>query len=133
VFESHSREGIAPAYRHSMNQADRTVSGDSATGWVPAACTLPSAEQPLRVAEFGDLFASALHRVNRLSDRRLRLTLDAAAEPVVRDLVARESSCCSFFTFSIRRSKGCVELEVEVPVAQVSILDGLHHEATRRP
>ncbi|MFI7416085.1 hypothetical protein [Nonomuraea sp. NPDC049684] len=26
-------------------------------GWTPSACTLPTAERPLRVAEFGELFA----------------------------------------------------------------------------
>ena len=34
---------------------------------VPAACTLPTAEQPLRVAEFTDLFAALLSGVERTS------------------------------------------------------------------
>ena len=29
-------------------------------GWVPQACALPTGEQPLRSAEFDDLFATAL-------------------------------------------------------------------------
>jgi hypothetical protein len=28
--------------------------------WVPEACTLPTVDQPLRAAEFDDLFATAL-------------------------------------------------------------------------
>jgi len=35
---------------------DHTTSG---LAWVPAACTLPTAEQPLRPAEFDALFTSA--------------------------------------------------------------------------
>jgi hypothetical protein len=31
--------------------------------WVPDACTLPTEEVPLRVAEFDALFASTLRRV----------------------------------------------------------------------
>ncbi|MEV4838269.1 hypothetical protein AB0K05_27425 [Nonomuraea sp. NPDC049486] len=33
--------------------------------WVPSACTLPTAEQPLRVAEFDALFADAVRAVAR--------------------------------------------------------------------
>ncbi|WP_433352534.1 hypothetical protein ACQP25_05150 [Microtetraspora malaysiensis] len=29
--------------------------------WTPAECTLPTEERPLRVAEFDELFASALY------------------------------------------------------------------------
>ncbi len=32
------------------------------SGWVPDACTLPTVDQPLRVAEFDDLFARAAKR-----------------------------------------------------------------------
>ncbi|WP_245718914.1 hypothetical protein [Micromonospora rhizosphaerae] len=35
--------------------------------WVPEACTLPTAERPLRVAEFDELFATALRGQTRLS------------------------------------------------------------------
>jgi hypothetical protein len=34
--------------------------------WVPEACTLPTVEQPFRVAEFDDLFAVALCDVRRV-------------------------------------------------------------------
>jgi hypothetical protein len=37
---------------------------------VPAACTLPTAARPLRLAEFDALFATALRRQERLSARR---------------------------------------------------------------
>ena len=58
---------------------------------VPGACTLPTAERPLRLAEFDDLFATALRGQQRLSPTRLRLRLDPVAEQAARDLAVRES------------------------------------------
>lgn len=62
--------------------------------WVPAACTLPTPEQPLRVAEFDALFAASSRRVERLTPTHLRLTLTPADD-------------------------------IEVPMAQVAVLDAL--------
>ncbi|WP_405143022.1 hypothetical protein OG589_36850 [Sphaerisporangium sp. NBC_01403] len=94
---------------------------------VPSACTLPTAEQPLRIAEFDGLFASALRRVERPSPTCLRLHLDGAAEVerIARDLAARESTCCSFFGFTFTRDGEGLVLDVEVPPAQAVVLDGL--------
>lgn len=75
--------------------------GVAAADWVSHACTLPTAERPLRVAEFDRFFDDALRGVDRLASTRLRLWLDPAAEARVRDLVARESACCSFFDFTV--------------------------------
>jgi hypothetical protein len=44
-------------------------------GWTPSACTLPTTEQPLRVAEFDDLFARHVLQVRREDATHLRLTL----------------------------------------------------------
>ncbi|MFG1754168.1 hypothetical protein [Streptosporangium sandarakinum] len=44
-------------------------------GWTPSACTLPTAEQPLRVAEFDALFIDAVRGVARPEPTRLRLEL----------------------------------------------------------
>lgn len=46
--------------------------------WVPAACTLPTAEQPLRRQEFADVFASVPEPVEWISDREIRFRLPAA-------------------------------------------------------
>ncbi|MGH3446730.1 MAG: thioredoxin family protein [Nocardioidaceae bacterium] len=103
--------------------------GDS---WVAAdACTLPTVEQPLRIAEFGRLFAEALQEVQRLSPTRLRLQLDTAAEATAKDLAERETDCCSFFTFSLSHpSRGAVSMDVEVPAGRQDVLDGLATQAT---
>ncbi|WP_275980108.1 hypothetical protein [Couchioplanes caeruleus] len=41
-------------------------------------------EQPLRLAEFDDLFATAVHGQQRLSATALRWSLDPAAEATAR-------------------------------------------------
>ncbi|MFG1678289.1 hypothetical protein [Micromonospora sp. NPDC049282] len=102
--------------------------------WAPDACTLPTAERPLRLAEFDRLFRDAVRDTDRPSPRRLRLRLDDAAEPVVRDLIARESACCSFFTFDLIRPEGdALTLDIRVPPAQVDVLDALARRAAPAP
>jgi hypothetical protein len=101
---------------------DLAQSGD----WVPQACTLPTAEQPLRIAEFDDLFTAGLRGVERVSSTRLQLRLDAMTEATARDLTARETSCCSFFTFDYGTTvDGELRLDVTVPQAHVGVLDAL--------
>lgn len=101
-------------------------------GWVPQACALPTREQPLRVAEFDDLFATALHEQRRLAPGWLQWRLEPAAEGTVRDLIARESDCCSFFTFAVTCTRSAVEVDVRVPDAHVEVLDALAARAAAR-
>ncbi len=94
---------------------------------VPATCTLPTAAQPLRQAEFAALCTASLRDQQRLSPKRLRLTL-AGGEGLadtVRDLVARETECCSFFDFTVTQTEEAVILDVEVPGGYVEVLDGV--------
>ncbi|QLQ35600.1 hypothetical protein [Micromonospora robiginosa] len=102
--------------------------------WAPDACTLPTADRPLRLAEFDGLFHDAVRRIDRVSTRHLRLRLDGAAEPAARDLIVRESACCSFFTFHLTRAAGDVlMLDIRVPPARVDVLDALAERATPAP
>ncbi|MEV6427860.1 hypothetical protein [Nocardia sp. NPDC051463] len=105
---------------------------DTDLRWVaPDACTLPTAQQPLRVAEFADLFAVALRRVERPSPTRLRLELTATSETTARELAAREASCCGFFTFGFEPAgQDSVQMDIEVPSARVGVLDGLSAQAS---
>jgi hypothetical protein len=89
------------------------------------ACTLPTAERPLRLAEFETLFATALRGQELVSPTHLRWRIDPAAEPTARDLTARESECCSFFAFTFGAGGGDVRLDVEVPDRHVDVLDAL--------
>ena len=61
----------------------------------PDACTLPTAEQPLRLAEFDALFTTAVRGTTALSPTRTRLRLAGppGLEAAVRDLTAREVQC----------------------------------------
>jgi hypothetical protein len=97
--------------------------------WAPSACTLPTAERPVRVAEFDEVFAGALLAQRRLGPTRLRWLLDPAVEAAARDLATRESACCSFFTFTfVAPDAGSGEglvVEVEVPAGQVEVLSAL--------
>ena len=92
-------------------------------GWAPQACTLPTAERPVRVAEFDELFATGLRGQQRLARTRLRWRLDVAAEAAARDLTSRESECCSFFTFA--PAGDALQLDVEVPAVHAGVLDAL--------
>ncbi|QIS02239.1 hypothetical protein F5X71_07840 [Nocardia brasiliensis] len=104
----------------------------SARSWAPVdGCTLPTAAQPLREAEFAALFAAAVRTVQRCSPTLLRLGLAAAAERTARELAARESGCCSFFTFTFTpRDSETVWLNIEVPASRVDVLDGLAAQAS---
>ncbi|MDP9792855.1 hypothetical protein J2S43_001367 [Catenuloplanes nepalensis] len=107
-----------------------TAMGDPA--WVPEACTLPTADRPLRLAEFDDLFTAALRGQSRASATTLHWDLDPATETKVRDLACRETGCCSFFAFTIRPGAGSLRVAVRVPAAHVAVLDALERRATDR-
>jgi hypothetical protein len=106
--------------------------------WVPDACSLPTADRPLRLAEFDDLFATAVRRVEPVSPTHARLHLAGAPglAETVRDLTAREAECCSFFDFTVTpETAGAAEtviLDVTVPAAYTGVLDSLTQRAKGR-
>ncbi|GAA3744391.1 hypothetical protein GCM10022225_30060 [Plantactinospora mayteni] len=95
--------------------------------WPPQACTLPTAERPLRLTEFDELFASAVRGVERVDPLRVRLELrpEPAVAARAADLVVRETACCSFFTFTLGATAGRLTLDVAVPAGRVAVLDAL--------
>jgi hypothetical protein len=100
--------------------------------WVPVdACTLSTAGQPLRVAEFEALFATALRGIERREPGWLRLYLDGNTEvkSSTRELTARESSSCSFFDFQLTATDNALVLDVRVPDERIEVLDGLARQA----
>ena len=98
--------------------------------WVPQACTLPTEDRPLRLSEFDELFATSLRGLGWVSPTVLRWALDPAAEEGARDLTARETECCSFFSFAFALVGDDLMVEVQVPPAQVAVLDALASRAT---
>src|SRR5215208_7382623 len=92
--------------------------------WAPDACTLPTAERPLRTAEFVGLFTFVV-RADRRQPQRLDLTLQPTVEAAARDLARRESECCSFFTFEFEPVGDDVVIHISVTPEQISVLDAI--------
>ena len=97
--------------------------------WAPDACTLPTAERPLRVAEFNDLFTFVV-RAERQIPQRLDLVLRRIVEAPARDLARREGECCSFFTFEFESAGDDLVMHIAVPPEHVEVLDALEARAT---
>jgi hypothetical protein len=120
-----------------------TPASDPGMAWVPVeSCTLPTAEQPLRVAEFDELFAASLRDAQPSAGgapkARLLLGGDDTLPARVQRLTDAETSCCSFFTFTVTRldtedaqapGEALAALDVEVPAARGDVLDALVRRA----
>jgi hypothetical protein len=108
--------------------------GTGDLGWAEvAACTLPTAERPLRMAEFDDLFATSLRSIERTDGTEVRMLLagDASLAGRTQALADAESACCSFFIFAVTPLEdGRMAFDVSVPLAYVGVLDGLVGRAT---
>lgn len=102
--------------------------------WVPDACTLPTVEQPVRRAEFDDLFARDVLAVHRDSARRIRLDLRADSATAARAsvLAVKETGCCSFFAFDLAIADGAVTLGIETEPAHEAVLAALAARAEAR-
>ena len=115
-----------------LTEAPKAAGPTPPESWVPQACGLPTAEQPLRRAEFDALFASAVRRVDRPEPTRLRVELEPTPDvaATTAGLAARETGCCSFFTFTLTATAGQLALEVAVTAAHIEVLDALAARAT---
>jgi hypothetical protein len=122
--------------------------GPAPADWVPVeTCTSPTAEQPLRVAEFDTLFAASLRAVEHpaaaATRARLLLAGDADLPGRVQRLADAETACCSFFTFTLTPlavdssadlsgdvdAAAVVGLDVEVSAARADALAALVERA----
>jgi hypothetical protein len=99
--------------------------------WAPDACTLPTAERPLRVAEFHNLFTHVTSST-RLAQTRLELMMPTAIEASARDLARREGECCSFFTFEFHTVGDDVAMHIGVPPQQAEVLDAIEARVANR-
>ncbi len=108
-----------------------TTTPSADRGWAPAACTLPTAEQPLRLAEFDALFINHVQQVHRADARRVVLALTGGPQVAgtAADLAARESACCSFLTFDLIITNGTVTLAVSTTAAHTDVLAALADRA----
>jgi hypothetical protein len=68
-----------------------------------------------RMAEYGRLFEQVLTgRERTATGIRFRFRADDETEAWIRDLAAREHSCCAFFTFAIERVGDEVQWDASV-------------------
>jgi hypothetical protein len=97
-------------------------------GWADVdACTLPTVERPLRVAEFDELF-TATQAIERPAPTRARLLLagDETFADRAQGLADAENLCCSFFTFGVSMVEdGLVALDIELPEMYADVLAAL--------
>jgi hypothetical protein len=102
---------------------------------IPDACTLPTVERPLRLAEFDTLFATAVRGVEPVAADQVRMSLvgPVGLADTVRDLTARETECCSFFTFTITAHPTAdgeaLTLDIGVPATHTAVLASLAERA----
>jgi hypothetical protein len=110
---------------------ENLLAGDD---WVPAACTLPTVEQPLRRAEFDDLFAEDVTSVDQISPERLRFEVraDAGAAARAAGLAVKEAGCCSFFNFDLSIGDGKVSMTVSTSAPHADVLAALRDRAAAR-
>lgn len=108
-------------YRRVMDISQST----SDSSWAAHSCTLPTVEQPIRVAAFDELFADALLAVDRVEATTVDLTLKESAHDRAAELAELETACCSFFRFDLAPAHdGLVRFRVRVPAARVAVLEG---------
>lgn len=100
--------------------------------WVPAACTLPTIEQPLRRAEFDALFSQDVLDIAQDSPQQVTLALRPEPEVAARaaNLAAAETGCCSFFTFGLTITDGRVDLAISADSPHEDVLAALAARAT---
>lgn len=98
-----------------------------ATAEAVRGCTLTSAGQLARAAEFDQLFAETALRMERSEPTMLQLELrpDPAAAGRAAELAVAETACCSFFTFTLTVAAGRLLLKIAVPDAHLPALAAL--------
>ncbi len=110
---------------------------DRTQGPAPAladrSCTLDAAGLQARTAEFGDFFATEVTGIERPEPATLRMELRPGerAGQTAGQLAAAETTCCSFFSFTLVATAGQLLLEVRVPPSHIQALDGMAAHADR--
>ena len=99
----------------------------------PEACSLDSAQQPARVAEWDHLFAVGVRAVTPV-DGGVRLDLAPARgqAAAVADLADREAQCCLFFRFDLAIADETLALTIRTDPAYGSVVDALAARALAR-
>ncbi len=89
-------------------------------------CSLPDADLPTRVQEWGDLLRSVTDRQPLPGATGIRLTLDPGVAPdQLLGLTMAEQGCCAFFSFTITVDQRGLALEVLAPDGAADLVDRL--------
>lgn len=98
-----------------------------ADDWVPASCTLPTVEQPLRRKEFDEFFAEDVLSIRQISPLEVHFELRAEPEVAARaaSLATKETGCCSFLRFDLTMTDGKVGMGVATESPHETVLAAL--------
>jgi len=108
-----------------MSEPDAVVRGPAPAFDGPVVCTLPVDRFAWRLDAFRREVSGHLRAVERPAPARLRLVLDAGADPRrVRALLVREQDCCGFLAFTITPAGDGLLVDLEVREAAAGALDG---------
>lgn len=88
------------------------------------ACTIGAGDFKDRVADIRGLATRYLRSSHR-KPLQLELVYDRDALAEIRDLVAKESECCSFLAFDLRHDDQAVRLTITAPVEALPAADEL--------
>ena len=92
----------------------------------PIACTLHPNDYAGRLEDFRQGVFAHLVGMQRPEPARLRLLLDAEADPVaVQALLVREQGCCAFLSFTLTGDDQRLVADLQVPAEAGPALDGL--------
>jgi len=92
----------------------------------PFACTLHPNDYAGRLEDFRQGVFAHLVGMQRPEPARLRLLLDAEADPeAVRALLVHEQGCCAFLSFTLTSDDERLVADLQVPAEAGPALDGL--------
>lgn len=99
------------------------------TETTPVACTLTRADLAAQGERWHRLMAQAMtERVETADGLRIRFRLEAEEE--LRTLVAVETECCSWATWTVERDAGTIVLDVRSTAVGVATLAGMFAPAS---
>ena len=109
-----------------MSQTSIPIHSPAAAPDGPIACTLHPNQYAGRLEDFRQGVFAHLVGMQRPEPARLRLLLNAEADPeAVRALLAREQGCCAFLSFTLTSGDGGLVADLQVPAVAGPALDGL--------
>jgi hypothetical protein len=114
-----------PAYRRRMTVDSYATPCDHAVLDDPA-CTLPTAERPVRLGAWRSLLGTALSATSADSlTAEFHWPADAETAAAAADVATREVACCGFFRFGMEITDDSVVLRATVPTGHEPVVTGL--------